>query len=162
MAEHVGADTTLPEQRLFIGGEFTDATSGETFDTINPATNRVIAAVQQASESDVDRAVAAARAGFAEWAAMPAVERARPDVVRFYEINPVVAKWAEDRFTYLSDARERGAAVGVHLGDGRIEILASKLVYSAGERFRGDWGNRAHIDNHTALAQASGGTVLTE
>lgn len=77
MGDHVGADTTLPEQRLFIGGEFTDATSGETFDTINPATNRVIASVQQASESDVDRAVAAARSGFEEWSAMPAVERSR-------------------------------------------------------------------------------------
>ncbi len=77
MSAFVNADTTLPEQQMFIGGAFVDATSGETFDTVNPATNRVIAQVQQASESDVDRAVAAARAGFAVWSAMPAVERHR-------------------------------------------------------------------------------------
>ncbi len=77
MTEPIHADTTLPTQRLFIGGEFVDATSGETFDTVNPATNRVIAVVEQASESDVDRAVAAARSGFEAWSTMPAVERGR-------------------------------------------------------------------------------------
>ncbi len=77
MTDFVNANTTLPTQQLFIDGGLVDATSGETFDTVNPATNRVIAAVQQASEADVDRAVAAARAGFAVWSQMPAVERSR-------------------------------------------------------------------------------------
>jgi len=77
MTVFVHAGTTLPVQRLFIGGELVDATSGQTFDTIDPATNRVIAAVQQASEADVDRAVAAARAGFEVWSQLPAVERCR-------------------------------------------------------------------------------------
>ena len=34
----VNADTTLPTQRLWIDGGYVDATSGETFTTINPAT----------------------------------------------------------------------------------------------------------------------------
>jgi betaine-aldehyde dehydrogenase len=71
------ADTTLPTQQLWINGGYVDATSGETFTTINPATNRVIAEVQQAGQDDVDRAVAAARKGFAVWSQMPPMERTR-------------------------------------------------------------------------------------
>ena len=56
----------LPEQKLFIGGSYQNATSGETFDTINPATGQVITSVQHAGPSDVDRAVDfyAEKAGF--------------------------------------------------------------------------------------------------
>ena len=45
---------------LFINGEFTDAT-GTPFDTINPATEEVLASIATASSKDVDRAVNAAR-----------------------------------------------------------------------------------------------------
>ncbi|HET7846530.1 MAG TPA: betaine-aldehyde dehydrogenase [Acidimicrobiia bacterium] len=67
----------LPEQRLYIGGRFHDATSGETFDTINPATGEVITSVQHAGPSDVDRAVASAREGFLIWREMSGAERGR-------------------------------------------------------------------------------------
>ena len=77
MTTFVDASTTLPTQQLFIDGEYVDATSGETFETVNPATNRVICDVQQASEGDVDAAVAAARRGFEVWSQMPAMERSR-------------------------------------------------------------------------------------
>jgi hypothetical protein len=42
----------------------------------------------------------------------------------FYEIDPVVARIAEDPrlFTFLRDARERGAQVDVLLGDARIRL----------------------------------------
>ncbi len=68
---------TLPEQTLYIDGRRNDATSGETFDTINPATGDVICAVQQASQRDVDRAVESCAKGFADWSRWPAVERQR-------------------------------------------------------------------------------------
>jgi acyl-CoA reductase-like NAD-dependent aldehyde dehydrogenase len=50
--------------RLFIGGEWQDAASGETFDTINPATAEPLTQVASAAADDVDRAVKAARAAF--------------------------------------------------------------------------------------------------
>jgi acyl-CoA reductase-like NAD-dependent aldehyde dehydrogenase len=50
--------------RLFIGGEWQDAASGETFDTINPATAEPLTHVAAAAAEDVDRAVKAARAAF--------------------------------------------------------------------------------------------------
>ena len=77
MTEFVNASTTLPTQQLYVNGGYVDATSGETFQTINPATNRVICEVQQASQADVDAAVVAAQAGFKVWSMMPAMERTR-------------------------------------------------------------------------------------
>lgn len=50
--------------RLFINNEFVDSLDGKTFDTINPATMKKLAAVQEASSADVDRAVKAAKEAF--------------------------------------------------------------------------------------------------
>lgn len=62
---------------LYIDGQFTDTTSGETFTSYNPATNAPIAVLGQASEQDVEKAIASAQKGFAVWSAMTAVERSR-------------------------------------------------------------------------------------
>ena len=51
----------------FIGGAFVDAADGRTAEVINPANDKVIAKVPASSAEDVDRAVKAAEAGFAEW-----------------------------------------------------------------------------------------------
>ena len=63
---------------LFINGEFTDATSGASLKTINPATEEALADVAVAGATDVDRAVAAARrAQERVWGPMPGAERAK-------------------------------------------------------------------------------------
>ena len=67
----------LPEQKLYIDGGYVDATSGETFETINPATGQVITTVQHAGADDVDRAVRSARAGFEIWRELNGTERGR-------------------------------------------------------------------------------------
>lgn len=67
----------FPEQKLYIDGHYVDASSGETFDSINPATGEVLAKVQRASQADVDRAVAAASAGQKIWAGYTAMQRSR-------------------------------------------------------------------------------------
>jgi betaine-aldehyde dehydrogenase len=64
-------------QRLYIHGTYVDATSAETFETLDPATGETLASVQQASAADVDRAVQSARDGQREWAAMTAMQRSR-------------------------------------------------------------------------------------
>ncbi len=65
------------EQQLYISGQYVAASSGETFDSINPATGEVLAKVQCASQADVDRAVASAAEGQKVWAAMTAMQRSR-------------------------------------------------------------------------------------
>ncbi|OEC33373.1 betaine aldehyde dehydrogenase [Pseudomonas cuatrocienegasensis] len=65
------------EQQLYIHGRYVNATSGATFDAINPANGEVLAQVQRASQDDVERAVASAAEGQKVWAAMTAMERSR-------------------------------------------------------------------------------------
>ena len=47
------------------------------FETINPATQEVLAEVASGGEAEVNAAVAAAKAAFPKWAGLPATERAR-------------------------------------------------------------------------------------
>ena len=49
----------------------------DTFETVNPATQEVLADVASGGEKEAHAAVAAAKAAFPKWAATPAVERAR-------------------------------------------------------------------------------------
>lgn len=65
------------EQRLYIGGQYVQATSGETFDTVNPATGEKLAAIQQASQADIDLAVQSAKDGQRQWAALSGMQRSR-------------------------------------------------------------------------------------
>jgi len=67
----------LPEQKLFIDGDYVDAEWGVTFENINPATGELLCLVQSASETDVNRAVQSARTGFQEWSRMGGAERGR-------------------------------------------------------------------------------------
>ncbi|MEZ9682256.1 betaine-aldehyde dehydrogenase [Vibrio splendidus] len=62
---------------LYIDGAAVKTTSGETFDSINPANGEPIATLGQASSADVDSAIESAKRGFAVWSAMTAVERSR-------------------------------------------------------------------------------------
>jgi acyl-CoA reductase-like NAD-dependent aldehyde dehydrogenase len=65
--------------RLLIGGERLEAADGRTFETLDPATERVIAEVPQAGALEVDRAVRAAREAFEDgrWSGIAAAQRTR-------------------------------------------------------------------------------------
>jgi acyl-CoA reductase-like NAD-dependent aldehyde dehydrogenase len=65
--------------QMLIGGEWVDARSGRTFESINPYTGKAWAVMPEADEADVDAAVRAARAAFDEgpWGRMTGTERAR-------------------------------------------------------------------------------------
>lgn len=61
--------------RLMIGGEWVDGVKGQTIDVLNPFNATKITAIAEATEEDVDRAVAAAKAAFPAWAKMAAHDR---------------------------------------------------------------------------------------
>ncbi|MDA3625815.1 aldehyde dehydrogenase family protein [Saccharopolyspora sp. WRP15-2] len=66
-----------PSYRMFVDGEFVDG-GGEPLKSINPATEEVLAEVAGADQSDVDKAVRAARRAFDQsWSTMPGTERAK-------------------------------------------------------------------------------------
>ena len=64
---------------VFVGGQWRPPASGETYATINPATEEVSAQVAKGDERDIDLAVQAARRAFDQgpWPRMAAAERAR-------------------------------------------------------------------------------------
>jgi aldehyde dehydrogenase (NAD+) len=70
--------TAVMRKQLFINGEWRDASGGKTIEVVNPATEEVIAEVASAEQSDVDAAVAAARAAFdGPWSKLSARERGK-------------------------------------------------------------------------------------
>jgi aldehyde dehydrogenase (NAD+) len=61
---------------LYVGGEWLEP--AETYETISPASEEALAVVGQATAAEVDRAVGAARAAFADgWSSLPGSERAK-------------------------------------------------------------------------------------
>jgi (Z)-2-((N-methylformamido)methylene)-5-hydroxybutyrolactone dehydrogenase len=82
VAQEPGRSRTPAEPRryrMLIGGEWVDARSGETFESVDPFTGRAWAEIPRAGVEDVDAAVRAARAAFDDgpWPRMAGTERAR-------------------------------------------------------------------------------------
>ena len=69
--------TVLPPGRLFIGGQWRDASDGGRMDVMAPATGKKLTEVAKATTADVDAAVAAARAAFDSgvWSGLSSRER---------------------------------------------------------------------------------------
>ena len=79
MALDTASATTLASYSLLIDGQLVPAASGETFDTVNPATNETIGRMAKAGLPEVERAVTAARRAFdtGPWPRMTPLERSR-------------------------------------------------------------------------------------
>jgi acyl-CoA reductase-like NAD-dependent aldehyde dehydrogenase len=96
MAVDTQARTDVKAYKNYIGGEWVDAQSGDTFDVINPATEEVFATVPSAGREDAQRAIAAARETFDSgvWSGMEAEERKRillSVIERFSELEDDLA-----------------------------------------------------------------------
>ncbi|MFC6008123.1 aldehyde dehydrogenase family protein [Angustibacter luteus] len=67
-----------PSYGLFIDGEFADPASGQSFKTVSPSTEEVLAEVAEGDAADVDRAVRAARRAYERvWSQMSGAERGK-------------------------------------------------------------------------------------
>lgn len=91
---------------LWIGGRAVRSAAGGVVDDVSPATAVTLAQVHHADESDVDRAVEAARRAQPAWVRLSLGERA----ARLTELGRRVTE-ASDRLGLL-DARDGGTAVG--------------------------------------------------
>jgi Aldehyde dehydrogenase family len=76
--------------RMLIGGELADAAAAATLDGVNPADETVVTRTPHADASDVDAAVAAARAAAPGWAATSITERAQVLSTPDHEFAPGV------------------------------------------------------------------------
>ncbi|ALL66894.1 Betaine aldehyde dehydrogenase [Paraburkholderia caribensis MBA4] len=135
-------------QRLYIGGEYVDATSGVSFDTFDPATGERLATVQQASEADIDRAVQSAREGQRAWAAMTAMQRSRilrravellrerNDALAELEMRDTGKPIAETRAVDIvtgADVIEYYAGLATAIEGQQIPLRAESFVYTRRE-----------------------------
>jgi len=117
-------DLAFTPKGLYIGGAWTGSAGGETFETIDPSTGRVLGEVPEAGEADVDRAVAAARAAFRDWSRTPAKERARC-------LEALAARILHEKNALaLMDAVDSGNAIAGMRGD--MVWTAESLNYFAG------------------------------
>jgi gamma-glutamyl-gamma-aminobutyraldehyde dehydrogenase/4-guanidinobutyraldehyde dehydrogenase/NAD-dependent aldehyde dehydrogenase len=74
---HARAAALSLNGQAFIGGRYRAATSGATFDCVNPATGKILTQIAACEQQDVDQAVAAARKAFESgvWSRMAPRER---------------------------------------------------------------------------------------
>lgn len=106
-------DPSLLATKAYIGGEWSDAEDGGTFDVVNPARGDVIARAADLDRADLARAIDAAYAAQMEWAARTGKDRA--DILRrWYEL---MVENADDLATILT------AEQGKPLPEARGEIL---------------------------------------
>ncbi|MSO95154.1 MAG: NAD-dependent succinate-semialdehyde dehydrogenase [Thermoleophilia bacterium] len=116
------------EERLLIGGEWVEASSGNRFDVIDPGTGELVGSVPDAGETDVRAAIDAAAAALEGWKALPALHRARilrraADLIR--ERRDMIA---------LVMTSEQGKPLAEAAGE--VEYAASFFEWFAGEAER--------------------------
>src|SRR6266481_7989248 len=134
-------------RQLLIGGQWVKAASGKTFPTYNPATGEVLAYVAEGDKEDIDRAVAAARAGFdyGPWSKITPSERGR----LIWKLADLVEKHAEE-FAQL-ESLDNGKPVAIaRIAD--VPAAIDNLRYMAG------WATK--IEGSTITISAQGARFL--
>ncbi|MCC6618200.1 MAG: aldehyde dehydrogenase family protein, partial [Chloroflexi bacterium] len=109
-----------------IAGEWTPARSGATFTSVSPANHDdVIGEFPSSSIADVDAAVAAARAAFPAWSAMPAPKRGEI----LFRVARLLAEHKEELARLMT--REMGKVLAEARGD--VQEAIDVAYYMAGE-----------------------------
>ena len=137
---------TAPRQQMFIDGDWTDAASGETVPVVNPATEEEIAHVPKGDASDVDRAVAAARAAFETWQYSTPQERSKV----LYAFADAIEKDAET----LSLLEQQNVGKPKGTADFDVEFTVDNVRYFAGAA-RVVEGKAAgeYVSTHTSMVR---------
>ncbi|KAF7911775.1 uncharacterized protein EAE98_011890 [Botrytis deweyae] len=110
---------------LFINNEWVKGVDGKTFEVINPATEEVITSVHEATEKDVDIAVAAARKAYeGEWSKVTPEGRGKLLV----KLAELVEKNAD--LLAAVESLDNGKAISMAKGD--VAAVAGCLRYYGG------------------------------
>jgi alpha-ketoglutaric semialdehyde dehydrogenase len=110
----------------YVGGQWTPAASGRTFENRNPAdTSDLVGVFADSGPEDVLNAVAAAREAFAAWKALPAPKRGEI----LYRVAEILLKRKEDLSRDMT--REMGKVLDETRGD--VQEAIDMTYYMAGE-----------------------------
>jgi succinate-semialdehyde dehydrogenase / glutarate-semialdehyde dehydrogenase len=122
----------LVRSRAYVGGEWVEADSGETFPVANPATGETLAEVPRMGAAETGRAIAAAQSALPAWRSMLARERAA-----------VMRRWADS----MMERQEELCALltseqGKPLAESRVEIAyAASFLEWFGEEAKRVYGD---------------------
>ncbi len=124
----MAAVATGIDERLLIGGEWTEAAEGQRFDVTDPATGEIVGSAANAGEADVRAAIDAAAAALDGWKSRPALDRARilrrsADIIRERK-SEIAAIMTAEQGKPLAEAA------------GEVEYAASFLEWFGGEAER--------------------------
>lgn len=134
----------LPQASHFIGGKFV-AGAGEAVPNIYPATGEAFCDIRWATDSEIEQAVAAARAGFETWRRTRPAERARI----LYRAAQILRSRNEEiaRLETLDTGKalQETTVVDVISAADAIEYFAAQAATMTGEHVafsgaEGDWG----------------------
>jgi aldehyde dehydrogenase (NAD+) len=121
-----------PSYGLFVDGEFVDG-SGESFKTVNPATEEVLSEVAAGTDADVDRAVRAARRAFTRvWGPMRPADRGK----YLFRIARILQERARE-FAVL-ESLDNGKPIR-ESRDVDVPLAAAHFFYHAGWADKLDW-----------------------
>ena len=114
--------------KLLIDGQWVEAASGRTFETINPATEEKLAEVAHGEKEDIDRAVRAARQAFAydsPWRRMSPSARGK----LIWRIGDLIEEHVEE--LAMLESLDNGKPIGVaRVAD--VPLAADLFHYMAG------------------------------
>jgi phenylacetaldehyde dehydrogenase len=113
-------------RQMFIDGQWTDAASGKTFETPNPATGEILARVAEGDAEDINRAVRAARAAFnGPWSRLTPSDRGRI----IWKIGDLILEHAEElaQLESLDNGKPYAVALGAD-----VPLAADLFHYMAG------------------------------
>ncbi|WP_313134943.1 aldehyde dehydrogenase family protein [Anaerocolumna sp.] len=124
--------------KLYIGGEWRDASDGATLKTYNPATGELLAEIADASNEDVDAAVHAAKEAFVTWSKTTVAERA----AILNKIADIIDENAEHLATI--ESMDNGKPIRETMG-ADIPLSADHFRYFAGV-IRADEGSATMVN----------------
>jgi alpha-ketoglutaric semialdehyde dehydrogenase len=129
----MNAPLRIEEVANLIGGEWTKASSGKTFDDLNPADTRdIVGRFQASSAADAEAAVAAAAAAFDGWRRTPISRRAKVLQGAADHLEANAARFAEEL------TREEGKSIAL----AKDEVLRSaqtlRFYAIEGQSFAGE------------------------
>jgi len=110
---------------LFINNQFVPPKSGNTIDSLNPATGETLATIADAGEVDVDEAAQAAKAAFTKWSKLPAHARAR----HLYALSRNIQK--HQRLLAVVESMDNGKTIR-ESRDLDIPLVARHFYHHAG------------------------------
>ena len=112
---------------LFINGEWIESKSGRTIDVIDPSTGKVVSKIADATDQEVDRAVAAAREAFDDgrWTGLPPIARE----LMIHKLADLISQHAEELAELEAIDNGKPATTATALD---IPASAGMLHYMAG------------------------------